>query len=195
VLWGRGGNRERQPDVPTLGPVVRGKFMICLEVDVSLHIAERKSVANLRAGGEHARFVVAERCADSTGPGGGVVSGARTDNRWAFSDLYPQVQLKWNNGVHNYMVYTQWGIPTGTYDPNRLSNLGVNHWSADFGLGYTYFNPHSGWEYTIVGGMTYNFENPATNYQNGVDGHIDWATLAKYNISAGFYIRVQINDT
>jgi len=27
----------------------------------------------------------------------------------------------------------------------------------------------------VVAGATYNFENHDTKYQNGVDGHIDWA--------------------
>ena len=33
----------------------------------------------------------------------------------------------------------------------------------------------NGREFSIVGGVTYNFENPDTNYQNGIDSHIDWA--------------------
>ena len=26
-----------------------------------------------------------------------------------------------------------------------------------------------------IGGFTYNFENPDTDYKNGIDSHIDWA--------------------
>jgi hypothetical protein len=40
---------------------------------------------------------------------------------------------------------------------------------------YTYFNPQTGHEFSAVGGFTYNFVNPATNYQNGVDFHLDLA--------------------
>ena len=38
------------------------------------------------------------------------------------------------------------------------------------------FNPQTGDELTAVLGFTYNFVNQSTQYQNGVDMHLDWAT-------------------
>jgi hypothetical protein len=110
-----------------------------------------------------------------TGPGGGVISGSRTDTVTGFGDLYPQAMLKWNKGVNNYMTYLTGDIPVGSYDPTRLANLGIGHGAIDGGAGYTYLNPATGHEFSIVGGITGNFENTQTNYQNGVDYHIDWA--------------------
>ena len=92
-----------------------------------------------------------------------------------FGDLVPQFMLRWNAGVNNYMAYVTGDIPIGDYDPARLSNLGLGHWVVDAGLGYTYFNPQTGHEFSAVGGFTYNFVNPYTQYQNGVDFHLDWA--------------------
>ena len=46
----------------------------------------------------------------------------------------------------------------------------------DGGVGYTYFNPQTGNEFSAVLGFTYNLENEHTQYQNGVDMHLDWAT-------------------
>ena len=92
-----------------------------------------------------------------------------------FGDLYPLAQLKWNDGVDNYMVYGMGDIPVGAYERSRLANLGIGHGAADLGAGYTYFDQKTGHEFSIVGGFTYNLENPSTNYQNGVDFHIDWA--------------------
>ena len=40
-------------------------------------------------------------------------------------------------------------------------------------LGYTYFNSETGYEFSFVSGLTYNFENPHTNYKNGLDWHLD----------------------
>jgi hypothetical protein len=91
-----------------------------------------------------------------------------------FGDLAPQASLRWNMGVHNFMIYGTGDIPVGAYDPNRLANLGIGHGAIDGGLGYTYFNPLSGFEASVVSGLTYNFENPDTNYRNGVDWHTDW---------------------
>jgi hypothetical protein len=91
-----------------------------------------------------------------------------------FGDLYPMVTLKWNRGVHNFMWYATGDIPVGAYNPDRLANLGIGHGAIDSGFGYTYFNPHSGWEASAVTGFTYNFKNPDTDYQNGIDWHLDW---------------------
>jgi hypothetical protein len=41
-------------------------------------------------------------------------SGSISDARWGYSDLYPQVSLRWNSGVHNVMVYGMGDIPVGT---------------------------------------------------------------------------------
>ena len=60
-------------------------------------------------------------------------------------------------------------------DSTRLANLGIGHGAADGGAGYTYLNPAKGQEFSAVAGLTYNLENPFTNYQNGVDFHLDWA--------------------
>jgi hypothetical protein len=73
------------------------------------------------------------------------------------------------------MVYAMAGVPTGAYQLGRLANIGLNHWSLDGGGGYTYLDAKKGHEFTVVGGLTYNFENNDTHYQNGVDAHVDWA--------------------
>jgi hypothetical protein len=92
----------------------------------------------------------------------------------AFGDVFVQPTLRWNQGVNNYMVYAMANVPIGSYDPSRLVNLGLGHWSIDGGAGYTYFNPNNGWEFSSVAGLTYNFKNPDLQYQNGIDAHLDW---------------------
>lgn len=109
-----------------------------------------------------------------TGPGGAALSGHTSDSLTSVGDLYSAGSLRWNAGVHNWMVYTQVGAPVGSYEEDRLANIGNNHWSTDAGAGYTYLDPETGREFSVVAGTTYNFENHDTDYQNGVDGHIDW---------------------
>ncbi|WP_249167619.1 SphA family protein [Bradyrhizobium elkanii] len=112
------------------------------------------------------------------GPGGGVIPFSRFDSidssLIAFGDLLPMFQLKWNAGVHNYMTYITGDIPVGAYQSDRLANLGLGHWAVDAGGGYTYFDPKTGHEFSTVLGFTYNFVNPSTQYQSGVDMHLDW---------------------
>jgi hypothetical protein len=113
-----------------------------------------------------------------TGPAGGVLPFARFDSIdssiIAFTDLIPQFALRWNAGVHNYMTYVTADLPAGAYQSNRLANMGIGHWAVDAGGGYTYFDPKTGHEFSGVLGFTYNFVNPATQYQSGVDMHFDW---------------------
>ena len=116
-----------------------------------------------------------------TGPNGRTISGSRTEAFTGFGDIFPQAALKWNDGVHNYLTYVTGNIPVGAYDPDRLANLGLGHGAIDAGGGYTYFNPQTGTEASAVLGFTYNFENPDTNYQNGIDAHIDWGAAQFLN--------------
>ena len=114
-----------------------------------------------------------------TGPGGGVFPfGPRSDSItstvWGFGDLIPMASLRWNNGVHNVMTYITGDIPVGAYNSTRLSNIGLGHGAIDAGAGYTFFNPQAGHEFSAVLGFTYNFLNQSTQYQNGVDMHLDW---------------------
>jgi hypothetical protein len=101
-------------------------------------------------------------------------TGSISDSLTSVGDLYPQATLKWNAGVHNFMTYVTGDIPVGAYDPNRLSNLGIGHGAIDGGGGYTFFNPAAGQEFSAVAGFTYNFKNQDTQYQNGIDFHLDW---------------------
>ena len=110
-----------------------------------------------------------------TGPFGNTISGSRSDSESGFGDLYPTASLKWNYGVHNLMTYVTGDIPVGAYNSTNLANLGIGHGAVDAGGGYTYFNPQTGHEFSAVSGFTYNFENTSTNYQNGIDFHVDWA--------------------
>ncbi|MEH2618350.1 hypothetical protein V1285_003296 [Bradyrhizobium sp. AZCC 1620] len=101
-------------------------------------------------------------------------TGFIQDSITSVGDLYPQATLKWNAGVHNFMTYVTGDIPVGAYSSTRLANLGIGHAAIDGGGGYTYFNPAAGQEFSAVAGLTYNFKNHDTNYQNGIDFHVDW---------------------
>ena len=110
-----------------------------------------------------------------TGPGGTALSATRSDDVVGFGDLYPTASVKWNKDVHNFMIYVTSGIPVGAYQSSRLSNLGIGHWAVDSGAGYTYMDEKAGFELSAVVGLTYNFINPYTQYQSGIDSHLDWA--------------------
>jgi hypothetical protein len=109
------------------------------------------------------------------GPIGFTAGAGRTDTATGFGDLVPQVSLRWNQGVHNFMTYATGDVPVGNYEARRLAYLGLGHGALDGGFGYTYFDQKAGNEFSAVLGFTYNFENFTTDYQSGVDMHLDWA--------------------
>jgi hypothetical protein len=120
-----------------------------------------------------------------TGPEGRSRATAGADSVTGISDLYPFVSLKWHVGPHNVMAYTMGSVPTGAYDPNRLAGVGAGHWAIDWGLAYTFLS-RGGFEVSLTGGTTYNFLNPTTQYQSGLDGHLDLGT--SYALSPSAYV-------
>ena len=109
------------------------------------------------------------------GPFAVTKSGAIRQSVTGFGDLYPKATMRWNSGVNNFMTYLTGDIPVGAYNSTRLANLGIGHGAIDWGGGYTYLDQTTGREFSAVTGLTYNFVNPDTNYQSGVDWHLDWA--------------------
>jgi hypothetical protein len=124
-------------------------------------------------------------------------TGSTSDARGGVADLYPLASLRWNSGVNNFMVYMLGDIPVGTYDPARLANIGIGHGAIDGGVGYTYLNPQTGHEFSAVTGLTGNFANPDTHYQNGMDWHLDWGAsqflTKQLHVGAVGYVYKQIN--
>jgi hypothetical protein len=115
-------------------------------------------------------------------------TGTLEDALFSYGDVVPTATLRWNQGVNNFMTYITGDIPAGDYSPTRLANIGIGHGAIDAGGGYTYFNPASGNEFSGVAGLTYNFKNPDTQYQSGIDFHFDWG--ASHFLSKQFFVGV-----
>jgi hypothetical protein len=92
--------------------------------------------------------------AGTLGPFGFSKFGSRTDDVTGVGDLYPIFNLRWNEGVNNFMTYVTGDLPVGLYDRTSLSNIGIGHYALDGGVGYTYFNLATGHELSAVAGLT-----------------------------------------
>jgi hypothetical protein len=98
---------------------------------------------------------------------------ARGQSLTSGGDLYPQVLVAWSEGKHSWMTYLMGDVPCGSYNPDRYAEIGLGHWAADLGGAYTYFDEASGLEFSATLGFTYNWKNPDTEYQSGIDAHLD----------------------
>ncbi len=159
-----------------------GRFVAGLDADVTIDIMTPSyTFATPVFGGRFALAVAtivgrSHSSIDSslTGPRGNTISGSASSTITGVGDVIPLATLKWNQGVHNYMTYLTGDIPVGNYEAGRLANLGIGHGAIDGGIGYTYFDPTTGHEFSGVAGLTYNVTNPETQYKNGIDFHFDW---------------------
>ena len=133
----------------------------------------------------------------SLGPLSATRQGSITEFATGLADLIPLASLRWNSGVHNLMIYGTTNLRVGTYESTRLANLGLGFNSWDGGIGYTYFDPTKGLEFSATGGVTFNNWNHDTNYKNGIDFHVDFGAakfLSKqFLVGAVGYIYTQFD--
>jgi hypothetical protein len=112
------------------------------------------------------------------------------------TDVTPGATLGWTRGTDYWLVYLTGNIPVGSYDSQRLANVGIGHAAIDAGGAYTYYSSRTGLSLSVGGGFTYNFENYSTSYQNGIDSHLGWslaqALSATWRVGLAGYVYYQL---
>lgn len=105
----------------------------------------------------------------------------RTDKASGLGDLI-LMPLMFNYNVNpdfNINMRLTFYAPTGSYEKGRLANTGKNFWSIEPLFGLMYFGQKNGIEASLLGGLTINQENRATDYKSGNQLHFD-GTLAQH---------------
>jgi hypothetical protein len=195
---------SREIEVGGFSKTVTSVGNVNLDADANLGLVLPNYVfATPVLGGQAAAGVMIPFGGNSTSLNGSLTIGkvstttSLSDSLFGNGDIFPQGSLRWNYGVNNFMVYGITDVPLGAYDSSRLSNIGVGHWAIDGGAGYTYLDLKTGLEASAVTGLTYNFENPSTDYQSGVDWHLDLGLSKifdhKLQIGAVGYIYQQLS--
>lgn len=120
----------------------------------------------------------------------------RSNSVTGIQDIFPMASLTWAKGNNNLMTYITGNIPIGTYSPSSLATIGLGHTAIDSGLGYTYLNGTTGLEFSGVVGATFNGMNTQTNYQSGIDSHLDWSLSqflsANWQVGIAGYVYYQL---
>jgi Putative MetA-pathway of phenol degradation len=91
------------------------------------------------------------------------------------------------------------GFPVGDYDPNRLANQSRHRTRRDRSRRRLHIPAQAGSELSWVAGLTYNFKNPSTQHQNGLDFLLDWRASHlfenKFQIGlVGYYFQQMTDD-
>jgi len=105
-------------------------------------------------------------------------------NRGGLSDVFfMPIIAAWNFGECHIMVMPAIFLPTGYYNASKLTNLGMNYFSFDGNVAFTWLSK-SNLELSVNAGYMINTENPATHYLSGNLLHVDWT--AAYHFSPRF---------
>lgn len=110
-----------------------------------------------------------------------------SDTVFTYGDPVLGGMLGWDSGNFHYQLGTAVNVPIGDYRKGEISNISFNRWAADVYGAVTYFDPATGWDFSGAMGLTFNGENPATDYRTGTEFHYEGAITRHFNeqFSAG----------
>ena len=125
----------------------------------------------------------AKTSADLTlsGPRGGTASGSVTDTVFTVGDPVVSALLGWESGNFHWQTTLAVNVPIGDYQDGELSNVAFHHWAADVSASLTWLDPTIGLDLSGTVGMSFNAENPATDYRTGNEFHFEWAAVQHFN--------------
>ncbi len=121
-----------------------------------------------------------------------------SDDSTEVGDLVITPTIGWHQGHHLVAANVSVYMPTGPYKAGELANVGLNCWTFSPNLAYTYVNPEAHIDFSIVGGIDFNTENPDTDYRSGALAHVDATLLGTLDngLGAGIFgsMLYQISD-
>ena len=90
-------------------------------------------------------------------------------------DVVSKLQLGWQQGAFSHTAYLQVVAPTGRYETGFFPIIGLHRPGIDIGWAYTWVDKATKLQFNGAAGVTFNFENTATDYQSGNEFHWEWA--------------------
>ena len=105
------------------------------------------------------------------------------DQETRIGDLVPGFMLGWHSGNWHFKTHTLVNTPTGFWEQGNLANAGFNRWAIDNAAAFTWLDPNIGLEISAMAGITYNWENPTTDYNSGSEFHLEYAAVQNFSKS------------
>ena len=110
-----------------------------------------------------------------TGPRGRTASISRSEDKLIVGDPLLTAALGWKRGDWHLQGSALLNVPIGDYRAGRLANLAFHRWALDTSAAVTWANEQSGWDVSAKTGVTFNGENPSTDYDTGSEWHVEAA--------------------
>ena len=89
--------------------------------------------------------------------------------------------LGWHAGNFHWQAGVEVNVPVGDYQDGEIANISFNHWAEDIFATATWLDPAVGLDVSGAAGITFNQENPATDYQTGTEFHLEGAVSQHLN--------------
>ncbi|MFA7669364.1 MAG: transporter, partial [Burkholderiaceae bacterium] len=105
----------------------------------------------------------------------GPYAGDTTSRVTTLGDPVVTGTLGWQNGSYHWSLVGMVNVPAGHYRENSMSNIAFHRWGADVSMAGTWYDPAVGWDISGVVGVTFNGNNPKTNYRTGTEWHLEAA--------------------
>jgi hypothetical protein len=123
-----------------------------------------------------------------------------SDSTFAVGDPLPTAFIGWDSGNWHWKLTGLLNIPIGSYDEHDLVSMGFNRWAFDVTGALTWLDPKTGFEVSLAPGITFNGENPDTNYETGDEFHLEAAVMQHLSKSfaigvAGYYYKQVTGDS
>jgi hypothetical protein len=110
-----------------------------------------------------------------SGPRGHQAGVSADDSAVIVGDPIATAMLGWKKGDLHVQVATMLNVPIGDYREDELANLAFHRWAFDSSLAVSWHDEKSGWDVSGKGGLTWNGENPHTDYKTGTEMHLEAA--------------------
>ncbi|MGX1307093.1 hypothetical protein AB7M35_001813 [Amorphus suaedae] len=116
------------------------------------------------------------------------------DDVFTVGDPVVGASIGWHAGNFHWTAGTLVNVPIGDYQEGQIANLAFHRWGMDLYGAATWLDMTRGIDLSAALGVTFNGENPATDYRTGTEFHAEWAAT-KYLTPAfslgvaGYYYR------
>jgi hypothetical protein len=104
-----------------------------------------------------------------------------SDDIFTWADPFVGTFVGWESGNFHWQLGAAFNIPIGDYQSGQLANIAKHIWATDLSFTATWLDPATGWDLSTALGLTINGTNPATNYTNGTEFHLEWAAVKHFS--------------